>query len=286
MTYNDSDSPSTIILMVFIVLGIFANLFIAVTVRKYGAQTEAASLVFYMSLSQTFLVLAKFPFLFQQFKNGCIIGESLYWYTQIQNILISLYLVRSSRKLLSRILQSSEMDSASLRLDDRKKIALFALPLLPLIYPLSTRGFGHIHNWCATRISSHSGATSAFIFLTIITVLLLLCIYHVIGIWIFSRKLPENDFILFSSRTRNGPVAYALWFLLAILIRLGLGLVMGLVEMSPMTEYYWEYSITMLKPVTALGNLAIFLSEKNFLKVNNPSFDLAASLHRTRVYCK
>jgi hypothetical protein len=206
--YNPSIAhTSSIVLLTVCCLSIATSLYVARSVHNIGTHTASSKLILYLTLTHANMNFAKTPFLFNQIPYGCHLSGILFFYSYLQIYLISYFMLACSYSLLLEDNSQSAVSPTDSRrmltprdykLSFSSKCSIFVIPLLALVFPLTSNVFEEKFNWCGINPDSHFGFLVFVQYIVIFAIVSFLTIYELYKICWELRRYSVYSSELFS----------------------------------------------------------------------------------------
>jgi hypothetical protein len=217
MQEPNAASPAIVFVFILFLSGIIGTILVVSSILRYGAKTMASKLTLYLNLSAAVWMITKIPYLLSTFKIGCPIGGAIHWYCQF-NLLILTYYIADALHI--RMLNENESISnrTNYLITWKTLISIFAIPILPVIYPISTHSFVSIYMWCGLSREDTTGVLSRTIFILTSSILQMAILIKFIRMCQRLRTLPAQSYADMLKRLCRGPGAYAAVLLIFTLL--------------------------------------------------------------------
>lgn len=265
--YNiDPSSPDSVILYFTCCLSMFCTFLVVLTLIINKSKTAPSRLVLFMNLSMTLWILAKLPFTYTG--HICQISGFIINYSVCQILIVTYYLLTATN-IVTLISNADIQKSTDCQLNTRARLIIFIVPILLGLLPFTTTSYHRQNAWCQLDRSSIREITTiifSFLFIWFFQLIVLHKLYEVLKkIW----NLPSAVFYETINRVIYGPALYATYTTI-IFLCIDVVAVYTLIydtTMTSKTEYYLDYTYAMLQYFLGIGYSAIFLFEKDNLKV-------------------
>lgn len=213
-SYPSPSAPSSIFLFILYSISLMSSFIVIANLGYHGINTISSQLPFYLNISVFIWTLTKFPYLFIDIPHGCQVSGIIHWYCTFQMLIITYSIVDALNiKMLlastSEINEEGTSSSQSYQLQFKKILAIFLIPIFPVIYPAVTHSFGSLYEWCGLDRETARGQTSRIIFLSALFFLQFGVVFKFIYLCKNLKQLPKDSYEDVLKKLFRGPGSYA-----------------------------------------------------------------------------